>query len=171
MPDTGGAVPPARVYSVGHSNHPLPIFLDLIAAHQIEVLVDVRSSPYARYATWFNRDDLRAELAEHSLKYVFMGDELGGRPDSRDFYDAAGHVRYERLRESETFRHAIDRLLEGARRYRVAVMCGEENPSTCHRHLLIGRELVERGVEILHIRADGRLQADGELDDLTLFRD
>ena len=53
---------------------------------------------------------------------------------------------------------AIKRLEAGIRRYRVAIMCSEEKPWECHRRELVGRALIERGWQIAHIRGDGRLQ-------------
>ena len=59
--------------------------------------------------------------------------------------------------------HGIERLERGMERFRVALMCGEEDPAHCHRRLLVGRVLVERGHELLHIRADGRLETEQEV--------
>jgi len=94
---------------------------------------------------------------------LYLGRELGGRPEGDDYYDAQGHVLYARLATSSLFLEGIDRLQKGAQTYRVAVMCAEEDPLNCHRRLLIGRVLRERGVALDHIRGDGTLQAEDEL--------
>lgn len=151
------------LYSIGHSNHPLDAFLDLLRTHGIEVLVDVRSAPYSRYVPHFNPANLKTALKEAGFQYIYMGKELGGRPDGAEFYDADGHVRYDRLAESPLFLAGLDRLISGAERYRVAMMCSEENPTDCHRRLLITRVLAGRGLPVQHIRGDGRIETEAEL--------
>lgn len=151
------------IYTIGHSNHPIERFIELLQSFGIEVLVDVRSHPYSRYATHFNADDLKASVLAAGIKYLFLGRELGGRPDGTEYYDAEGYVLYWRVAEAPFFLDGIARLEAGSRKYRVAIMCSEENPAGCHRHLLVGRVLGERGVDVRHIRGDGRLQTTNEL--------
>ncbi|MBI4499270.1 MAG: DUF488 domain-containing protein [Chloroflexi bacterium] len=138
--------------------------------HQIAVLVDVRSAPYSRYTPHFNRGRLREEVVAAGLKYGYLGEELGGRPECEEFYDSAGHVLYGRLASSPLFLEGIGRLERGADTHRIAVMCSEEDPSGCHRHLLIGRVLAERGIAMYHIRGDGRLQSEAELEEAAKHR-
>jgi len=152
-----------RVYTVGHSNIPLPDFLALLRPHEIQVVVDVRSSPYTKYAKHFNREDLSASLKGHGLRYVFMGDLVGGRPKDPAMYDGEGYVLYDRLSNSPAFQSGMKRLVKGAKEYRVALLCGEEDPSVCHRHLLIARVLGEWGLEVSHLRGDGSVVTDLEL--------
>jgi uncharacterized protein (DUF488 family) len=153
----------STAFTVGHSNHSLEAFLDLLERHGIEVVVDVRSSPYCRYATHFNKESLQHELRARRFRYLFLGDVIGGRPDGDEFYDADGRVLYGRLSESGQFKRGIQRLRDGIETYRVALMCGEEDPTECHRRLLIGRVLDGEGIRVLHIRGDGRLQSEEEL--------
>jgi uncharacterized protein (DUF488 family) len=155
---------PLRVFTVGHSNHEESAFLELLARHAIDVLVDVRSQPYCGYSTHFNQEPLRQAAESRGIRYLFLGRELGGRPDGDEFYDDEGHVLYDRVAESPPFRQGLERLERGLRQYRVALMCSEENPRICHRWLLVGRVLRERGIELEHIRGDGRLQSDAELE-------
>jgi hypothetical protein len=94
---------------------------------------------------------------------MFMGKELGGRPDGDEFYDGEGHVLYNRVAKAAFFLDGIKRLKEGCRTYRIAMMCSEEDPAVCHRHLLISRVLAEQGVNVAHIRGDGHVQTEEEL--------
>jgi uncharacterized protein (DUF488 family) len=151
------------VFTVGHSNISQEAFIALLTLHRIEVLVDVRSAPYSKYVPHFNGDALKQAVVRAGIKYLHLGGELGGRPREREFYDAKGHVRYDFIAESPQFQEGIERLLRGIREHRVALMCNEENPHECHRRLLLGRVLTARGVTVLHIRGDGRVQAEAEL--------
>ncbi len=151
------------LYTIGHSNHAFEKFLELLKQHAIEVLADVRSQPYSKYTPYFDSDVLKKHVPDAGLKYVFMGKELGGRPEGTEFYDSDGRVLYSRMAKADAFVEGIDRLEHGARTYRVALLCSEEDPTCCHRRLLISRVMRERGCQIVHIRGDGRLQTEEEL--------
>jgi uncharacterized protein (DUF488 family) len=152
-----------HLFSIGHSNHSLETFLGLLKTHQIEVLVDARSHPYSKYASHFDNLALKAALSNAGIKYLYLGKELGGRPEGSEFYDADGHVLYSRVAESPIFLNGIHRLEKGAEQFRVALLCSEENPSHCHRRLLVGHVLAGRGTALDHIRGDGRIQSETEL--------
>ena len=154
---------PLSVFSIGHSNHALPDFLDLLKLQRVEVLVDVRSQPYSKYTGQFNGAELKKAVIEAGLKYLFMGKELGGRPQGDEFYDPTGRVIYAKVARSPLFLAGLDRLQAGLTRYRVALMCAEEDPTGCHRRLLVGRVLTERGVLLDHIRGDGSVQSETAL--------
>jgi uncharacterized protein (DUF488 family) len=151
------------VWSIGHSNQDLDGFLALLDKHGIEAVADVRSTPRSGYSPQFDQPALTKALRDAGKYYVFLGDELGGRPDGEEYYDRDGHVRYDLVARSRPFLSGIDRLVEGARRHRVAIMCSEEDPSNCHRRLLIARVLPGMGVDVIHLRGDGALQDDSEL--------
>lgn len=151
------------LYTVGHSNHAASDFINLLTMHAIEVLVDVRSQPYSRYAAHFDKPGLSALVTAVDIKYLFLGKELGGRPDDMEFYDPAdGRVLYDRVAASPLFLSGLARLETGLQKYRVAMMCGEENPEGCHRRLLVGRVLAGKGIAVLHIRGDGRVEPEQE---------
>lgn len=148
----------ANLYSIGHSVHPIEAFLRLLTLHRVEALVDVRSQPASMRNPQFNRGSLARSLHEIDIDYVFKGVELGGRPREAEFYDAEGFVLYDRIATSERFRLGLDDVAKLSMDRRVALMCSEENPSDCHRSLLIGRVLNENGVALGHIRGDGRIE-------------
>jgi uncharacterized protein (DUF488 family) len=154
---------PAPIYTIGHSNHSVERLLELLAANEIAVVVDVRSSPYSKYADQFNLAALEAALTQAGPRYVYLGDALGGMPNVPGFYDAEGHVRYDLIAASDRFREGLARLLGIARERRVALLCSEEDPQECHRHLLLARVLGEQGVAVLHLRGDGSVVGDEEL--------
>ena len=157
------------VWTVGHSNQLADQLIVLLRGERIDVLADVRSQPYSRYNPQFRRENLKTALEQAGLGYVFLGAELGGRPPEPEFHDASGHVRYDLVRQTKRFRGGLDRLLTGAASYRVAIMCSEEDPARCHRRRLITPALVAAGVEVRHIRGDGRVVAEGDLEPDALF--
>ncbi len=152
------------IYTIGHSNHNQEEFLALLAKAEIEVLVDVRSNPNSRWAPFAKRDILKGILSAVQIRYLYLGDMLGGKPSDSDNYDAqSGKINYQKVREKEYFKSGIKRILSGSIRYRVCIMCAEEDPTLCHRNLLVAASLRQEGAKILHIRGDGRIQTDEEL--------
>ena len=145
------------VFSIGHSTHRLERFSALLQAHRIGALGDVRSVPYSRFNPQFRREPLARALGELGIEYVYLGRELGGRPDDPACYQN-GRLRYARVARTEFFRDGLERVLRGAGRHRIALMCAEKEPLDCHRTLLVSRALDERGVEVQHIHADGTLE-------------
>ncbi len=153
-----------HVFSIGHSNHALEAFVGLLKQHRIDVLADVRSHPFSRYASQFNRDALASTITGQEIRYHFLGRELGGRPPGAAYYDAEGYVLYARVAASPAFRNGIARLTDAMAKHQVAIMCSEEEPVSCHRRLLVARVVAERGLDVVHIRGDGRLQTERDYD-------
>ena len=151
------------LFTIGHSNITLDDFLGLLQQHGIDTVADVRTVPRSRYVPHFNAGQLGEALARRGIDYVPLGRELGGRPRDNAFYDDQGHVLYGRLAGTTAFQEGLDRVLARAQTRRIALLCSEEDPSRCHRHLLIGRVLRERGVALSHIRRDGRIETEAEL--------
>jgi uncharacterized protein (DUF488 family) len=156
-------MPSQTILTVGHSNVPLDEFIALLDGHAVDVVVDVRSSPASRYAPHFSGEQLRRALSLTTHRYLFMGDVLGGRPDDPTMYDDAGFVLYDRVAASVPFQVALDRLQAGMARYRIALLCAEEDPTSCHRRRLVARALGARGVGTAHIRHDGRTEDEHDI--------
>jgi uncharacterized protein (DUF488 family) len=147
----------AHVYTLGHSNHPIEKFLQLLTGHAITAVADVRSRPFSRRYPHFNQQRLSATLAQHGIAYVWVGAELGARSNDESCYEG-GQVQYQRLAATPLFKQGIDRVLDGAQRFRVALLCAEKEPLDCHRTLLVSRALEKRGAAISHILADGSIE-------------
>lgn len=145
------------VFTVGHSTHTLQNFLSLLKLNAIEAVGDVRSSPYSRVNPQFNREALRNSLKAEGLEYVFLGKELGARSDDLDCY-VNDQVQYQRLAKTPLFCAGIERVKQGAKRFRIALMCAEKEPLECHRTILVARQLCEEGVAVYHILGDGRTE-------------
>ncbi len=157
------------LFTVGHSNHTLADFVALLHAAGITAIADVRSAPFSRRQPHFNRDDLRAGLNAVGIAYVFLGDHVGGRPLEPACYDANGCVDYAAVRVLPRFQVGLDRLDAGRQRCSIALMCGEADPLFCHRCLLIAPALVQRGICLQHLRRDGTIELQEQLDRRVLL--
>jgi ATP-dependent DNA helicase RecQ len=156
---------PARILTVGCSTHAHEVFFALLGRHAINALVDVRSSPFSKFATQYNKRELEQAARLAGLVYIYLGDALGGLPKDPELLDANGNPDYARIAAKPAFAQALNRLLDGlAKGYRIALACGEEDPAHCHRSRLLAPALAALGVEVAHIRADGRLQSQAELE-------
>ena len=152
------------IYTIGHSNHPPETFVRLLTQAEIEVLVDIRSNPGSQWASYANPRDLERILRAVGIQYIYLGDMLGGHPDDPECYKPqTGKADYKAMQNKELFKQGINKLLEVMKTYRICVMCAEEDPSTCHRNLLVGDDLRQKGVQILHIRGTGQIQRDEDL--------
>lgn len=150
--------PKPILYTVGHSNHSFEHFLGLLKKHSIEAIADVRSYPYSQYTPQFNRDNLERCLKANGISYVFLGKELGARRDEASCYEG-NKVVYGKIAETEAFQKGLKRLVTGAQKMRVAIMCAEKDPLTCHRTILVayyGKDLFSN---VIHILENGEVEA------------
>ena len=150
----------AELYTIGHSTHTIDKFVELLLMHDINAVCDVRSDPYSRFNPQFNRETLQAELKRHGISYVFLGKELGPRSDDPGCYEN-GKIRYDRLTETVLFQEGLRRVREGIKSYRIALMCSEKDPVTCHRTILVCRRL-RAEMRIRHILEDGSVEENNE---------
>ena len=160
------------IYTVGHSNIELEEFLNLL--NGIEVVVDVRSTPFSKYAPQFSMHNIKEKLGTAGIEYIFMVDEdvgnvLGGEPRDDDCYEN-GKIVYGQVMKKSWYQEGISKLVELAGKKKAAIMCSEEDPHKCHRHHLITQSLLEKGVAVFHIRGDRTVEkAEKEAVQLTLF--
>ena len=155
------------VLTIGHSTHALEAFVALLQRHHVTAVADVRSAPYSRFNPQFNRDSLADALDAQGIRYVYLGDSLGGRSGDPACYED-GRIRYDRVATTESFKRGLARVVHGAAKHRIALMCAEKEPLDCHRTLLVARALDERGVDVAHIHAGGGLERHREAMDRLL---
>ena len=147
------------VYTIGHGTRKSEELLAALQEYGIKYLLDVRSMPFSKFNPQFNRDSLSLFLEQHSIKYVFMGDSLGGRPSDRTCYDIEGKVNYEMVKTKDFFRQGIERVKTAYdKNIPIALMCSESKPQDCHRSKLIGRVLSSDNILIKHIDEKGKIR-------------
>ncbi len=156
-----------EVFTIGHSTHSWERFIALLRSASVTAVADVRTSPYSRLYPHFNRDDLRQALRSDGISYVFLGKELGGRPSERGFY-CEGVADYEKMAETAEFGRGLHRIIEGAKKFRIALMCSERDPLDCHRCLLAARALLQRGMHVNHILDNGNTVSQAEIEERLL---
>jgi uncharacterized protein (DUF488 family) len=149
----------ARAYTIGHSTRSLEELIEALQAHDIKLLVDIRSFPMSRRLPWFNRESLEQELPKAGIQYRWMKD-LGGRRKKQIEHSPNTALRNDSFRNyadymlSAPFKAAITELIELAEQQPTAIMCAERVWFRCHR-MLVSDWLVAHGHEVLHIDATG----------------
>jgi len=166
------------LYTIGHGNRKSDDFLALLKEFGIEYLIDVRSQPYSKFNPQFNQNELKFFLERNGIKYVFMGDNIGGRPKDTSCYDSEGKVDYELVKTKDFFINGIERLKTAYNKdINVVIMCSESKPCECHRSKLIGRVLNLDNIVLKHIDEKNRIKSQADvinelnkgLSDTTLF--
>jgi len=145
------------IYTIGHSNVTSERLLALLEQHGITAVADVRSRPYSRFNPQFNREALASALKTSGREYLFLGQELGARSEDRACY-RAGRAQYALIAQTPLFERGIERLLAEMENFRVAILCAEKEPLSCHRSILIARYLHEKSISVRHILEDGSLE-------------
>ena len=156
------------LFTIGHSILEMGAFAKLLKDCGVELVADVRSVPQSARLPHFSHPALEKLLAAENISYLFLGEELGGRPDDSDAYRPNGVVDYAARRKSYAFQRGVERLLKELEDGPVAVMCAEEDPLECHRFMMVCPELVKLGVDPLHIRKGGQIETQEAAEDRLL---
>ena len=152
------------IYTIGYGSRSIEQFIEVLQQHEIAYLIDVRSTPYSRYKPEFSKEALEAKLQQHRIRYVFMGDTLGGHPDDETCYDAKGQVDYEKVKNTEIYQRGIERLQTAfAQQQCIALMCSEGKPEHCHRSKLIGASLTAQDLPVIHIDENDEQQTQDDV--------
>src|SRR5438552_15764261 len=147
---------PAALYTIGYGARTLDEFVAILQAHRIDYVIDVRTAPFSKFKPEFTKELLQHPLERHDIRYLFMGDTLGGHPKDPDCH-TDGKVDYDKVRAQPFFQAGLERLKKAvARQRRVAVMCSEGRPEQCHRSKLIGEALTTAEVRVCHIDEEGQ---------------
>jgi uncharacterized protein (DUF488 family) len=155
---------PRPVLTLGYGSRTIEDLTRLLRRHNVGFVVDVRSIPWSRFRPEFSQDRLIPALREHGVRYLFMGEELGGRPEDPACYDDEGHVDYRACAHRAAFQAGIGRLrAASAAGHSLAIMCSEARPEDCHRTKLVGRALAAAGVDVQHVDQHGQLRSQDDI--------
>lgn len=154
----------APLFTIGQGRRTVEELCQELQDHQIQFLIDVRSMPKSKYRPEFSRRPLSEHLQKHGVRYVFMGDTLGGRPNDPTCYAEDGKLDYEVYGQTDSFQRGLARLFDASDKgCCVCLFCAEGDPARCHRAKLIGDTLQSAGYSVMHIVADGALLSHSDL--------
>lgn len=154
---------PPRIWTIGYGARSFADFAACLASREIGYLIDVRTVPRSSFKPEFSEENLGLALKKLRVRYVFMGDVLGGRPSDEACY-TDGYVDYAKCQRHEQYKRGLDRLHTAAMQpVPVALMCSEGRPEECHRSKLIGEMALAAGIEVVHIDERGATRTHSEV--------
>jgi hypothetical protein len=140
-----------RIFTIGHSTHPIDEFVRTLTAHGVEQVVDVRTIAKSRHNPQFGEDEFRKRLSASGIGYgrieALGGLRHTGKDSQNGAWKNASFRGYADYMQTPAFAAGLDRLIEWGARTRVAMMCAEAVPWRCHRSL-IGDALLVRGIDV-----------------------
>lgn len=156
---------PSKCYTIGYGDYPIDQFITILQNVGIDSIVDVRSSPYSQFNPDFNRERLENSLHRCDIGYQYKGDKIGGRYTDPGLFFPDSTINYQKVQNTEKFQEGINKILSMiSSGKRIALMCAEKEPERCHRFALISPVLQSRGISVIHIRPDMKLQANEDLE-------
>lgn len=157
-----------QLYTIGHSTIPQTHFLELLQQYQVQYVLDVRSTPYSKYAIQYNREEVEAFLKKNNIKYFHMGKFFGARQENPKYYHPEGYLDFELFRESDVFKAGVENVIKGLKNNNIALMCTEKDPIDCHRAIMVARGFELEGIDVKHILHDFSFISQDELNERLL---
>ncbi len=142
-------------FTLGHSNHSIENFLKILKKWEIGYLIDIRSVPYSKHVKQFNKEELKKKLLSDGFQYRYLGNMVGG--GNIRFQNSSQNIpKLKEYRRREQFKKGIDILFTFIlKKKKIALMCSEKDPFTCHRFFLVSYCLQKKDVKVNHILYDG----------------
>ena len=157
------------IYTVGHSTHPIEVFLDLLKTFSVNCLIDVRSVAASSYNPQYNKEPLSNFLKANGITYLHFAEEFGARHTDPDLLDDEGKVNFELVRKSWIFKNGVEQLWQKIDKgFTIALMCSEGEPFDCHRFSMVSIALEKDGFEVKHILKDKTTKTNAQLESQLL---
>jgi uncharacterized protein (DUF488 family) len=158
----------SKIYTIGYGNRSINLFINLLNEHNITTLIDVRCKPYSRFNKAFSKNPLAYTLESLGIRYLYMGDTLGGKPQNKSLF-INDKINYEAINLLDSYQTSISEIIAVSENENICLMCCELNPEQCHRKTLIGETLLNKNIQVMHINKNGNLTADSFLPKLFMF--
>lgn len=158
-----------ELFTIGHSQYDVNYFISLLNQYHIDYVLDVRSTPYSKYAEQYNKENISISLISANIKYIFMGKYFGARPQDKNLYHSEGYLDFEKVRESKEFHKGMENVKLGlSQGHNIVLMCTEKEPIDCHRAILVARAFEIHGVYVKHILSNGEILTQQQLNEQLL---
>lgn len=147
-----------EIFAIGHSNYPYDKLIEMIKKYGIDCVVDIRETPYSKYNTQYNREVLRENLKSSGFTYVYMGHEFGAKRQTKESYNDDGYADFEKVIKEELFLKGIERITKGINMgYKIVLLGAMQEPIRCHRSIMLGKYLNEKGFDVKYIMHEGNI--------------
>ncbi|KZX11132.1 DUF488 domain-containing protein [Methanobrevibacter curvatus] len=156
------------IYTIGHSVYEIDYFINLLNKYEINLVLDVRSIPYSKHTPQFNRELIKKSLENKGIRYEFFGDVFGARQKDHALFNEEGILDFVKFKELDSFKEALNKVIENINLLNIVIMCSEKEPLDCHRSILISKAFSNHGVEVYHILDNGELESHKSLENRLL---
>ena len=154
-----------KIYTIGYSGFILDTFLKTLKDNGINVVIDVRSTPYSEWFQDFNKTNIEIFLKKNNIYYRNYAEEFGARQENKAFFNDEGYLDFGKFAKSEQFRKGFEKICNSIEQgYNIVLMCAEKNPIQCHRSMLIAKEFHDAGYEVVHILPEGKFLTQNQLE-------
>lgn len=144
-----------QLFTIGYAGFPdIEDFLQVLKQHGVQILIDVRSSPFSAYHTCYNKDALSPVLQKNGILYFHYARQFGARQEDRRYY-RDGYLNFALFSASPQFLEGVHQVEKSSAS--IAFMCAEKQPIDCHRAILVARAFHDRGHPVTHLTPDGTL--------------
>ncbi|MGN2338546.1 DUF488 domain-containing protein [Clostridium cagae] len=141
-----------EIYTIGHSNYSVERLIDMLKHYDIDTVVDIRGTPYSKYNIQFNKETIQRTLTQSGFIYIYMAEEFAANRGIKISYTGEGYSDFERVVNESSFLKGVDRLKNGINKgYKIALLGAMQDPIRCHRSILVGRFLRNKGFNVKHI--------------------
>lgn len=156
------------VYTIGYSGFKIDDFIKTLKGNNISLVIDVRSTPYSRYYTDYNKENLSIMLEKSHIYYRNYVSEFGARQGERKYYPN-GYLDFEMFSKSESFLSGVEKLKKSMEKnYTFALLCSEKDPIKCHRTILVSRAFHIAGYKIIHLMDNGTYVTQEDIEERLL---
>lgn len=146
------------IFAIGHSNYPYDKLIEMIKKYNINCVVDIRETPYSKYNIQYNREFLKENLKASGFLYIYMGHEFGAKRLTKESYNDDGYADFEKVVKEDMFLKGIERLTKGLEMgYRIVLLGAMQEPIRCHRSIMVGKYLSQKGADVKYILHEGNL--------------
>lgn len=167
-----------EIFTIGYVSYEPAEMVKVLKTFGISCLIDVRSNPFSAYYTQYNKDVFSETLKHQGIIYRNYGREFGARQEDPRYYHRDGYLDFNTYTQSEQFLQGVQKIEQGIEMgYVFALMCAEKDPMTCHRAIMIGKALKDRGFKVKHILYPDQIETQEEMeqrgigDQLSFFSD
>lgn len=158
-----------EIFAIGHSNYPYEKLIDMIKKYNVNCVVDIRETPYSKYNVQYNREALKESLNKDGFLYIYMGYEFGAKRQTRESYNEEGYADFKKVIKEELFKKGVERLKKGIEMgYRIVLLGAMQEPTRCHRSIMVGRYLNEKGLDVRYILHEGNLANQQKIEEALL---
>lgn len=143
------------IYTIGYTGFSAYEFINVLRDREINVVIDVRSTPYSERYPDYNKENLERVLKSNRIYYRNYIKEFGARQDNRNFYSSEGYLDFEVFSKSEQFLSGVEKIENSvAKGYKIVLLCAEKKPIQCHRTILVARAFHKLGYKVIHLLPD-----------------